>query len=223
VVVATLAAAIAFGRAAIAWRVVLVALYVIPFLTFTNVQWVHHYYQYANALFVVMAVAIVAYHSSQGWRRWVAYALVTLTLACQLLELVRVEWPQMTADQSKSNTILIRRYLRRLPADGVVLVFGYDWSSEIAYYSKHRAITVPMWASRAQLESLRDQPGVHSDGHPIVGVVVCSGIDPSLAQLRDAILAEHTRNRAPVEVGSCTLWRGKLRDFGHSRQDASED
>lgn len=199
--------AIAFGRTAVAWLAVLIALYIVPFVTFTNVQWVHHYYQYANAVFVVASVAVVAYHARAGWRQWVAYALVTLTLACQAVELVRVEWPQMTADQSASNTILIRRWLRRLPPDGVVLVFGYDWSSEIAYYSKHRAITVPMWASREQLESLRDKPSVHSGGLPIIAVVLCSRGDPALAALIDAILAEHTRDRTRVGVGTCSIWR----------------
>jgi hypothetical protein len=204
---ACVAAAIMFGRRALAWLAVLIVLYLVPFLVFTNVNWVHHYYQYANALFLVCAIAFVVAVAREGWRRWAAYALVALVGSCQVIELVRVEWPEMTVDQSQSNTVVLGRYLRRLPPDGVILVTGYDWSSEVAYYSRHRAINVPAWVSREQLESLRTQPMLHTGGHPIVGVVDCSRGSPELAPILDAIITEHTRDKTRHVVGTCVLWR----------------
>jgi hypothetical protein len=47
------------SRESIQYFVLLIALYVSPFLLFTNLHIVHGYYQYPNALFVVLAVALV--------------------------------------------------------------------------------------------------------------------------------------------------------------------
>jgi len=201
------AAAIAFGRRALAWLATLVLLYLVPFLVFTNVNWVHHYYQYANAIFLVCAVAFVVAHATDGWRRWVSYALVAAVVIFQVLELARVEWPEMTRDQSHSDTILLCRQLHHLPSDGVILVLGFDWSSEIAYYSRHRTINIPAWASRQQLESLRDHPMEHTGGRPIVGVVDCGRGDPALAPIIDAIVTSATKDKTRIDVNKCGLWK----------------
>ena len=208
--VVAIGAAIAFGRAAIAWLGLLIGLYLVPFLVFTNLHAVHNYYQYANALFVVAAIGVVAWHARDRWQRWLAVGLVAVTAIMQIVHLARVEWPMMRADLRKTDTMQLRRALRDLPADGVILVFGYDWSAEVAYYAQRRAITVPAWASREQLESLRDQPMLHTDGHPIVAVVDCPNPlhgSPDLGAIFDAILADQTRGRREMSVAACKVWR----------------
>ena len=65
--------------------------------------------------------------------------------------------------------------MRDLPQDGVLLVVGFDWSSEIAYYGEHRAITVPNWVSPEQLEVIRSQPELIAGGLPIAAVIDCPG------------------------------------------------
>ena len=116
----------------------------------------------------------------------------------------------MVAEQDQSDTMLLRQALRGLPEDGVLLVFGYDWSAEAAYYAGHRAITVPAWASREQLESLRAQPRVHAGGLPIVAIVECPHAlrtSPELGPVMEAIMAEQTRGRRRTSVAACTVWR----------------
>jgi hypothetical protein len=41
--------------------------------------------------------------------------------------------------------LLLGEALRGLPEDGVLLVFGYDFSFEVAYYAQRAAITLPAW------------------------------------------------------------------------------
>lgn len=207
---ATLAAALVFGRAAVGWAALLLALYLIPFLMFTNLHRIHNYYQYANALFAVCAVGVVAWHARAGWRRWIAFALIAFVVGSQAVRIERVEWRQMLAKKDKSRTVLLSQALQDLPADGVLLVFGYDWSSEAAYYAKHRAITVPEWASREELESLRTQPPAHTGGLPLVAVVECPHSlrgNPDLAPVVDAIMADQTRGRHRTWVADCAVWR----------------
>jgi hypothetical protein len=207
---ALLVAALVFGRAAVAWAIVLLVLYMIPFAVFSNLHWIHNYYQYANALFAICVVGVVAWHARAGWRRWIAIALIGFVVTGEIVRLVNVEWPQMRAKQHRSDTIRLSRRLTDLPAEGVLLVFGYDWSPELAYYARHRAITVPAWTSREQLESLRAQPLVHSGGLPIVAVVECPHRlrqNPVLAPIMDAIMAEQTRGKQSYQMEACILWR----------------
>jgi hypothetical protein len=210
VLLATIAAAIVLGRRALAWAAVLVGLYVIPFLLFTNLHLAHNYYQYSNALFAICAVGVVAWHARAGWRRWIGPALVGLLVIAQLERLAQVEWPLMVADKDSGDTLQIGLGLFDLPANGVLLVFGYDWSAELAYYARHRAIAVPIWASREQLESLRRKPMLHTGGLPIVAVVECPSNlhdNPEIGAIFDAIMAEQTGNKQRTSVGSCTVWR----------------
>ena len=207
---ASLAAAIAYGRTAVAWALVLLVLYLIPFAVFANLHWIHNYYQYANGLFLCCLVAVVAWQARAGWRRWIACGLIALVVASQLVRLVRVEWPLMVADQGQTDTMRLRWAMRDLPRAGAILVFGYDWSAEVAYYARHRAMTVPNWASREQLEALRARPEAHLGGLPVVAVVDCPNplkTSPELGPIVAAILARHTQGLHPSTVGNCTLWR----------------
>jgi len=106
--------------------------------------------------------------------------------------------------------VALGRAVRDLPADGVLLVFGYDWSSEIAYYGEHRAIAVPQWASTEQLEMIRSQPALIAGGLPIVAVIDCPNNLLSDLQLRpvfEAILAQQTRGMHLTPLAGCKLWR----------------
>lgn len=207
---ATLVAALAIGRAALAWAALALVLYLIPYLVFTNLHWIHNYYQYANALFLLSAVGLVVWLARAGWRRYLALALLAFVVGSQVLHTARVEWPQMVASKDKTDTLLLRQALRGVPEDGVLLIFGFDFSSEVAYYAQRRAITVPGWTSVEQLRSVRTQPQLHAGGLPIVAVIECPhGFrnNPEMAPLMDAIMAEHTRGKQSSSVGICTLWR----------------
>jgi hypothetical protein len=208
--VATTAAAIAFGRAAVARLAGLFALYLIPFLIFTNLYSVHNYYQYANGFVLLCAVGVVAWYGRRGWRGWVGFALVAMVLAFQLVRLWRIEWPLMIRSKARTDTMMISQALRDVRGDGIVLVFGYDWSSEAAYYVEQRAMTVPNWASREQLESLRDHPAMHTGGLPVVAVIDCPNIfrtSPEVGAQFLGIMDLYTRGLRPITVNACTVWR----------------
>jgi hypothetical protein len=206
---AAVASAVALGWRAIAWVAVLLVLYVVPFAVFTNLHWVHDYYQYANALFVVAIITVVVAHADAGWRRYIAFGLLALTVSFQLVRVVRVEARVMRATLAASDTLPVARALKGIP-DGVVIVFGFDWSSEVAYYLERRTMTVPMWSSREQLESLRSRPELHTGGLPVVAVVECNNAlrgSPELGPIVEAIIEHHTRDMQHTAFGACTVWR----------------
>lgn len=207
---ASLAAAVVFDRRAVAWALVLLVLYAVPFATFTNLHAIHEYYQYGNALFAICAIGVVAWHARAGWRRWIAFALISCTVASMVERTWKVEWKHMIAKTERSTTIALGNAVRDLPEDGVLLVFGFDWSSEVAYYGEHRAITVPAWTSTEQLEVIRSQPELIAGGRPIIAVVDCPNnltSYPHLLPILAAIMARQTRGMHPTSVHGCTLWK----------------
>jgi hypothetical protein len=49
-------------------------------------------------------------------------------------------------DIANNRTLQIASYVNSsTPSDSPIIVYGYDWSGEIAYYSQRKALTVPSW------------------------------------------------------------------------------
>jgi hypothetical protein len=147
-VVASIAAAAVLlrGRNAMLF-VLVVAVYLGSFLTFTNLHIVHNYYQAANAVWAVMGVTIVL----DGIARRAsapALALAVAVAAQQLAGFVGRYAPAVTqtVPAHAQRTLEVSRKLIEVtePQD-VILVFGFDWSSEVAYYAARRTVTVPAW------------------------------------------------------------------------------
>ncbi|MFN8644052.1 MAG: hypothetical protein U0802_21255 [Candidatus Binatia bacterium] len=207
---AALVVACLFGRTALAWAGALLALYLLPFLVFTNLHLVHVYYQYANGLFAIGAVVMVAWQGRDGWQRWVGAALIALLVASQSWELASTVWPDMTSSRRDSRTMQLSAALADLPADGVLLIAGYDWSPELPYYTRRRALMVPDgWSTAEQIETLRTRMPTLTEGRPVVAVVECPNrlrqrrIGPAV----DALLNEQTRGRTLSMMADCSVWR----------------
>ena len=204
-----LAATVMMGRRAIVWTSLLLALYILPFLVFTNLHAIHNYYQYPNALWLICAIAVALWLAPNDWRRLVSLALVAFLLVRETRHTRRIEWPVMVANLEASKTLILAGAIRDLPEDGVILAFGFDWSAELAYYADHRAIMVPMWINAVQLYSLKNHIEMHSGGQKIVAVVECPNSlrGGPLAAAVDDIITSNTRGMSEMQIGDCRLWR----------------
>jgi hypothetical protein len=204
---AAAAAVIFCSRESILYFVLLIALYVSPFLLFTNLHIVHGYYQYANALFVVMAVALVVAQLRSRLPRW---AFGGLFIAICLVQMhtfaVRFE-PAVAGSQEANPTLALSRALaRNTPVDSVVFIFGQRWSPEIPYYSKRKGVEFPLWAS-AFFPAVLDQPNMVTGGLPLSAVVSCGAVkSPSLAAVIDNFLAKFEDGSVVAEVKDCKLF-----------------
>jgi hypothetical protein len=150
----------------------LITLYVAPFFIFTNLHLVHHYYQYANSIFLVLAVGYIAY--ALGLKnRYVSYAFLALIFSGQMygylkyfhqdLVLPNREQQLLVADNLRSNT----------RSEDVFVGFGLDWSSEVPYYAERRALLVPDAVSTNVLNAFASNPRTYTGGEHIGAVVVC--------------------------------------------------
>jgi hypothetical protein len=132
-------------------------LYIAPFAVFTNLHLVHNYYQYANGLFAILAVAggiwAVGRRGGPPAGAIASIALLGLVVGSQVNWFLAYFWPSMHSAAAARDLAISDFVKRNTHTDDVVIVIGFDWSSEIAYYSGRRAIALASW-SEPDLENV---------------------------------------------------------------------
>lgn len=113
-------------------------------LLFSNLFYHHDYYYCANALLLLFGAGVLLAGVWDDLRLPLAARVLALLLffGGQLLLFSRGYAEHMRHPPPPAPGIagVIRA---SVPPDGVVLIYGWDWSSKLPYYAQRRAITVP--------------------------------------------------------------------------------
>lgn len=169
--------------------------WVSAFLIFTNLHVVHNYYQYSNAALLVLGLGLIIAELGK-YRPLVASGLLLLALFSQWHHFVGSYADAVAQDVSHGRTMKISELIRReTPEASAIIVLGYDWSSEIAYYSQRKALNLPDWAKPSRVEAILSSPGSFVGSLPISAVVYCRDRTPELQQ----VVAEARLASLPIE------------------------
>ena len=178
--------------------------FVLPFLLFTNLHFVHSYYQNANALLGLIAVALgIAAIAELG--QPVLAALILVTIVAGQLAFFHANYvPTIKADFTKAPIYLISQSAREhVPADQALLVLGADWSSEIPYYSERKSLALPNWMPLPLTKQALDDPERFLGGLKLGAIVYCTMRGYNEKQpLVDAAVAGR---QVLAEAGPCKL------------------
>lgn len=159
----------------------------VPLFSFTNLHLVHTYYQTANLIFLVYAVAVSMGHVLNGYfEKKVIIVLLTTTMVVSnyfwfskdYLNVIKTEF-----NRENSRDFAVSDILRReIPQEKYFVAFGNDWSSSLAYLSERKSFTVPVFFKQYEKISLNPENFIN-EAH-LGGVVVCpSGGRPTLDDL----------------------------------------
>jgi len=142
-----------FARHRVGVALISIAGFLAAPLIFTNLHVHHNYYVYANGGFLIAAVAwsIVGLLEGSNWRKLAGLAIFSICILCSIAgyydgphdkyyEIQTGDWTQ-----EKRLGGLIKR--STAPED-VLLIFGLDWSPDLAYYSERRALMWPKWMAQ---------------------------------------------------------------------------
>ena len=168
---------------------VTVALFLLPFLLFTNLHIAHNYYQTSTTIYLIFLLALALTYLANHSLRRVFLLAFALVLVSNLAEFKQVYWPIARASftPDKNTTLAIAKLLREdTPAEARVLLYGYSMSSEVPYYAERKSATVP--DEYPLLEEPLKNPERFFGKDKVGALVVCpaaSGVDPS----KDAIAA----------------------------------
>jgi hypothetical protein len=125
----------------------LLGLFLLPFLVFTNLHYVHNYYQTANAVFLCLAFGVATYGAIEALPSGrtatsillVYFSWLTVFAVCSALSL-------RSQSNSNPNGVELANVVQKLsPSDSVIVVTGLDWSSELPYQSARRALMLTEW------------------------------------------------------------------------------
>jgi len=127
-------------------------LYLVAILTFTNLFYVHEYYYFAINIFVVTAagMAIVAAFEAGPPLRDGAIGGLILLMGTMVYDYNRLYRPLQDRDDQGLSRMAAAIRDRTAP-DDIVVTLGFDWSSEVPYYSERRAVALAGWAKPAQV------------------------------------------------------------------------
>jgi hypothetical protein len=133
-------------------RILLVSLvlFVLPVFIFTNLHYVHTYYQLSSALFLIGMVSIALAQIDLKYPRKKYLApIVLLLLISHNIYSYHTNFATFTLqkfDLSNSRSLVISDIIKRYTnKNSGIVIFGAGWNSEIAYYSKRKTFTVPNW------------------------------------------------------------------------------
>jgi hypothetical protein len=111
---------------------------------FTNLHIIHSYYQYANSFWLVLAVALAFCIVSRKIPNWSFILVMTLILACQIYTYSNTYYIATT--YKWSPVMDVGWFIKKnTPKDSAIMVVGDDWSPEVAFYSKRKALYIPNW------------------------------------------------------------------------------
>jgi asparagine N-glycosylation enzyme membrane subunit Stt3 len=186
------------------------ALFLGPFLIFTNLHIIHSYYQVANSLFFsvglgVAIAALITEANSTKKRNFINLLFVAI-IASNLYFYLKGSLKEKVTGVNPLETkiLLLAEYIKNNTSiDRPVIWYGHDWSSEGPFYSERKSLAVPAWID--QLD-----PIIHMERYlkeAPSAIVLCE--TPGKESVRQAILdyAKNIPLASQTEVAKCEVFQ----------------
>jgi len=152
-------------------------LFLAYFMIFTNLQFVHEYYQISNEFFAIFAVSVALGGAMASRSKILALAG---TVALVALVIVNVQtfrtsenFVSMRAPHDKNDPVLASAHFVRDNTDPSkpIVVYGDDWSSEFPFYSERKGFVV--MTGFKDYDGIIAKPSNYFNGQEPSAVLVC--------------------------------------------------
>lgn len=165
-------------------------------LVFTNLHFIHSYYQMSIALFVILPIAIAI---SKIPSIVSPIILVSIWLS-QVVYFLNVPYGIIKADHYLNveyRTALA--VYNSTENDDMILVIGHDWDSTIPYYSQRKALMLPAWAP----QEIYDRELSQKEKYSLI--VHCADTNDKVVKALEQIKKVGLTEQGQVE--RCTIFR----------------
>jgi hypothetical protein len=183
------------------------AMFLTTLLVFSNLHFVHTYYQYAINLFVVFGcVAVFAGLTEAEGRVRQAVGVVLLMALAVAMAQREAHWFAFQQNTGEGVLGLARVVREATPADGVLAVYGLDWSAELPFYAQRRAVMLRAGPEYGlgDLRVQRTLQLLQQRGERITTVVDC---ERGGAPGRGKEMADYLGLRQRTDSGRCAIFR----------------
>jgi hypothetical protein len=168
-------------------------LFLLPPFIFTNLHKVHDYYQVSNIVFLLGALAIII---GDGLKKQINFFFIVpiITIFIIFFNLSKfysgygivVARELNSQDPRSLQSYKIGRYLNQITKEKTaIVVFGKDWTSEIAFHGQRKSFTIPSWFKEYQ--KVWEKPNNYLGGERLSAIVICkvNDDDKSFPNLQD--------------------------------------
>jgi hypothetical protein len=183
-----------------------VAAFLVPFLIFTNLHLVHSYYQNANALFALAAVAFSLGALAAAGQQVIVAALLAAIVMGQL-DFFKTTYANFIWNPSNPPGLIIALKAKEMTRpDESLLVLGLDWSSVVPYYSERKSLAVPNVLPTPLLQQVVQDPQAFLGDRKFGGIVWCADGSNAFLGDRSTMLEAFFAGRTVLaEAGPCKL------------------
>lgn len=184
------------------------------FLTFTNLHVVHDYYPYANAVFVILAIGwcLVGVYDLGGKNRYVALLFLLIILGFFQSSYDKGYYQiQLQNVEGYSN---LANHIQTVTQDqDVIIIWGADWSSEIPYYARRRAL---MDRSNRELNSPEMIKALGNLSNYTIGAAVVCGEEAKDERfLKPRLLYFGFSEKPSAVLSGCAVFSKSSETFEH--------
>jgi len=185
-----------------------IILFMLPILIFMNQHWVHIYYQASSAFFLIGALAVATvFLLPEGIGRYTVVPIITIIFVASNFYFFWAGYAnnlKMRLDPSQTRVLKIGELIRKYtPEDSGIVVFGDDWSSEIAYYAQRKSFTVPGWAK--VYDTVWKDPASFLGGKELGAIVFCTYRNkPTFKDIAER--PDIKRQPKLINVAPCYIW-----------------
>ena len=173
---------------------------------FTNLHFVHQYYPYASAIYLLAGMAYaVAPADGEPWHR---HSIVVTSIMFALVFVASVRFlPQVIGQDRGISADLLNAVQNQTEPGDVVLVRGLDWSSDLGYRADRKTIMdrsndlQPPRAIRTSLQNVTDL------GLRVGAFVSCGPTGPAKSTMeRNYVRILKMMNVPSKRLGGCRLF-----------------
>jgi 4-amino-4-deoxy-L-arabinose transferase-like glycosyltransferase len=152
------------------YSLVALTLFLLPLLIFTNLHFVHDYYQVANMAFILVSLSLAIGWLEKGQRVWLGLILTALLMVSNVTVYQRFYGKDVLRASSQAYEVGIFLKNNTPSASGIV-VLGQDWSSEVAFFAERKSVTVKDWFGH--YHELWEYPEKFLGPVPVAAIAVC--------------------------------------------------
>jgi hypothetical protein len=176
-----------------------------PFVLFANAHIVHNYYDTENAIFLICAMAVVVSRLFSTGHRQAGWNLLAVTVASQLFWFGLFFVRDIRDPLDRPMLAIAQAINAKTDPEGVVVIYGQDWSSVIPYYARRRALMAPdSVPDEEKLDRARFMLAPQG-GHPVEAIVRCKSPLDRFAEF-DRIFADLDTRVSKQTIAGCDVY-----------------
>jgi len=121
--------------------------FITSWMVLFNLYYVHNYYWYASSIFLAVLIGLIYGHVIHYFKKiWAKYIAIIFLIILGVWGYINSYYTDQIKNLDSHRTIQIANILNKYTnPNSIIYIKGLDWSSELPYYSKRKALMIPRW------------------------------------------------------------------------------